>query len=45
MKSVLFVTSCMRGGIIMLKNRDVGVVTEHRNDVMSENVTAVPLNA
>ena len=27
------------GGIIMLNNRDVGVVMEQRNDVMSENVT------
>ena len=35
---------CMRGGIIMLKNRDVGVVIEQRNDAMSENVIAVPLS-
>ena len=27
----------------MLKNRDVGVVMEERNDVMSENVIAVLL--
>ena len=33
----------MRGDIIMLKTRDVGVVMKHRNDVMSENVIAVPL--
>ena len=38
------VSSCMRGGIIMLKNRDVGVVIEQRNDVMRENVNAVPLS-
>ena len=37
-------SSCMRDGIIMLKNRDVGVVIEQRNDVMSENVIAVPLS-
>ena len=34
----------MRGGIIMLKNRDVVVVMEQRNDMMSENVIAVPLS-
>ena len=34
----------MRVGIIMLKNRDVGVVMKQRNDVMSENVIAVPLS-
>ena len=28
----------------MLKNRDVGVVMEQRNDVMSEHVIAVPLS-
>ena len=28
----------------MLKNRDVGVVMEQRNDVMRENVIAVPLS-
>ena len=28
----------------MLKNRVVGVVIEQRNDVMSENVIAVPLS-
>ena len=50
MKSMLFVlrkcsvSSCMRGGIIMLKNRDVVVVMEQRNDVMSENVIVVPLS-
>ena len=36
-------SSCMRGGIIMVKNRDVGFVMEQRNDVVSENVIAVPL--
>ena len=30
--------------IILLKNRDVGVVMEQMNDVMSENVIAVPLS-
>ena len=50
MKSILFllrtftVSSCMTGGIIMLKNLDVGVVMEQRNDVMSENVIAVSLS-
>ena len=38
------VSSYMRGGIIMLNNRDVGVVIEQRNDVTSENVIAVPLS-
>ena len=37
-------TRCMKGGIIMLKNQDVGVVMEQGNDVMSENVIAVLLN-
>ena len=43
-KNIYSVSSCMSGGIIMLKNRDVGVVMEQRNDVMCENVTAVPLS-
>ena len=43
-KKIYSVSSYMRGGIIMLKNRDVGVVMEQRNDVMSENVIAVPLS-
>ena len=43
-KKMYSVSSCMRGGIIMLKNRDVGVVMEQRNDAMSENVIAVPLS-
>ena len=49
-KKIYSVSSCMRGGIIMLKHRDVGVVIEQRNgvmsenDVMSENVIAVPLS-
>ena len=42
MKSMLFVlrkftvSLAVRGGIIMLKNRDVGIVVEQRNEVMSE---------
>ena len=28
----------------MIKNRDVGVVMEQRNDVMGENATVVPLS-
>ena len=43
-KKIYSVSSCMRGGIIMLKNRDVGVVMEQRNDMMSENVITVPLS-
>ena len=43
-KKMYSVSSCMRSGIIMLKNRDVGVVMESRNDLMSENVIAVPLS-
>ena len=43
-KKIYSVTSCMRGGIIMLKNRDVGVVMDQRNDVKSENVISVPLS-
>ena len=43
-KKIYSVSSCMRGGIIMLNNRDVGVVMEQRNDVMSKNVIAVPLS-
>ena len=43
-KKLYSVSSSMRGGIIVLKNRDVGVVMEQRNDVMSENVIAVPLS-
>ena len=42
-KKIYSVSSCMRGGAIMLKNQDVGVVREQRNDVISENVIAVPL--
>ena len=38
-KKIYSVSSCMKGGIIMLKNRDVGVVMEQRNDAMSNNVT------
>ena len=30
-KNIYSVSSCMRGGIIMLKNRDVGVVMNQRN--------------
>ena len=41
-KKIYSVSSCMRCGIIVLKNQDVGVVMEQRNDVMSENVIAVP---
>ena len=37
-KNSCSVSSCMRGGIIMQKNRDVGVVIEQRNDI------AVPLS-
>ena len=43
-KEIYCVSSYMRGGISMLKNRDVGVVIEQRNGVMSENVIAVPLS-
>ena len=43
-KKIYSVSSFMRGGIIMLKNRDVGIVMEQRNDMMSENVIAVPLS-
>ena len=43
-KKVNGVSSCMRGVIILLKNRDVGVVMEQRNDMMSENVIVVPLS-
>ena len=43
-KNIYSVSSSMRGGINILKNRDVGVVMEQRNDVMSENVIAVPLS-
>ena len=43
-KKIYSVSSCMRGGIMMLKHRDLGVVMEQRNDVMSENVIAVPLS-
>ena len=43
-KKIDSVSSYMRGGIIMLKNRDVGVVMEQKNDVMSENVITVPLS-
>ena len=43
-KTIYSVSSMMRGGIIMLKNRDVGVVMEQRNDRMSENVIAVSLS-
>ena len=42
-KNIYGVSSCMRGGIIMLKNREVGVVMEERNDMMSKNVITVPL--
>ena len=48
MKSTFFVlrklTVSLAGDIIMLKNGDVGVVMEQRNDVMSENVIAVLLS-
>ena len=50
MKSMLFdlrqftVSSCMRGGIIILKIGDVFVVMEQRNDEVSENVIALPLS-
>ena len=37
-KKIYSVSSCMRDDIIMLRNRDVGVVMEQRNVVMSENV-------
>ena len=40
-KKMYSLSNRMRGGII---NRDVGVVMEQRNDVMSENVVAVPLS-
>ena len=43
-KKIYSVSSCMRGGIIMMKNRDVGVVMNQKNDVMSENDIAVPLS-
>ena len=43
-KKIYSVSSCMRGGIMMLKNQDVGIVKEQRNDVMSENVIAVLLS-
>ena len=43
-KIIYSVSCCMRCGIIMLKNLDGGVVMEQRNDAMSENVIAVPLN-
>ena len=43
-KKIYSVSSCMRGGSIMLKNRDVGVVMEQRNDMMSENIIAVLLS-
>ena len=42
MKSMLFVlrkltvSLAVQGGIIMLKNRDVGIVVEQRNEVMSK---------
>ena len=42
-KKIYSVSSCMRGGFIMLKNRDVGVVIEQRNVVMSENFTLSPI--
>ena len=42
-QKIYSVSSCMRGGIIMLNNRDVGVM-EQRNNVTSENVIAVPLS-
>ena len=41
-KKIYSVSSCVRCGIIMLKNLDVGVVMD--NDVMSENVIAVTLS-
>ena len=40
-KKIYSMSSCMRGGIVMMKNRDVGVVMEQMNDVMSENVIVV----
>ena len=43
-KKIDSLSSCMRGGIIMLINRDVGVVMEQRNEVMRKNVIAVPLS-
>ena len=43
-KKIYNVSSCTRGVIIMLKRQDVGVVMEQRNDMMSENVIAVPLS-
>ena len=43
-KKIHCLSSSMRGGIIMQKNRDVGVLIEQRNDVMRENVIAVPLS-
>ena len=44
-KQIYNVSSCMRGGYYHAeKNRDVGVVMELRNDVMRENVTAIPLS-
>ena len=43
-KKIYSVSSCIRDDIIMLRNRDVGVVMEQRNVVMSENVIAVPLS-
>ena len=42
-KKMYGVSTCMRGGFIMLKIRDVDVVMEQRNDVMSGNVIAVPV--
>ena len=42
-KKIYSVSSCMRGGIIILKNGDVGIM-EQRNDVMSNNVIVVPLS-
>ena len=43
-KKMYSVSSCMRGGIIMQKKLRCWRVMEQRNDVMRENVIAVPLS-